>query len=116
MSHELSDKCLFVGLTSYETLGKELQTVNVTARENPNRDVVMDFSKVHMLTSSNLSNLMILHKLLEENDRRLILCNVSFQIKCEFTVCGLRELFHFAEDKFEAMTALEQAGPAPNPA
>ncbi len=110
MIHELSDECLFVGLTDYAMLGKELKTVNETLRENPNRDVIMDFSKVYMLTSSNLSNLMILRRLLEENGRRLVLCNVSFQIKCEFTVCGLREIFDFADDKFEALAVLAHSG------
>lgn len=110
MIHELSDECLFVGLTSYETLGKELRTINETVRKNPDRDVIVDFSTVHMLTSANLSNLMILHHLLEENGRMLVLCNVSFEIKCEFTVCGLRDVFHFADDKFEAMAALGRSG------
>jgi len=110
MIHELSDECLFVGLTDYATLGKELKTVNETVRKDPKRDVIMDFSKVYMLTSSNLSNLMILRRLLEENGHRLVLCNVSFEIKCEFTVCGLRDVFHFADDKFEALAVLGRSG------
>jgi anti-anti-sigma factor len=108
MIHELSDECLFVGLTDYSTLGQELQHVNGVLEENPKRHVIMDFSKIQMLTSSNLSNLMILHNMLKENGYRLVLCNVSFQIKCEFTVCGLRDAFHFANDKFKAMAQLGQ--------
>jgi anti-anti-sigma regulatory factor len=108
MIHELSDECLFVGLTDYETLGPELRHTNEMLEENPKRNVIMDFSKIQMLTSSNLSNLMILNNMLTENGYRLILCNVSFQIKCEFTVCGLRDVFYFADDKFEAMARLRQ--------
>ena len=109
MIHELSDDCLFVGLTDYATLGKELRHINDVLESNPDHNVIMDFSKVQMLTSSNLSNLMILHNLLQNSGHQLILCNVSFQVKCEFTVCGLREVFHFAEDKFQAMAQLGQS-------
>jgi anti-anti-sigma regulatory factor len=106
MIHELSDDCLFVGLTDYETLGGELQHINEVIEANPNRHVIIDFSKVQMLTSSHMSNLMILRDILEENGYRLILCSVSFQIKCEFTACGLKDVFVFVDDKFTAMAAL----------
>ena len=106
MIQKLSDGCLFIGLSDFEVLGKELQHVNETLQENPGQHVILDFSRVRMLTSPNLSNLMILRNLLEENGQTLILCNVSFQIKCVFTACGLREIFHFAEDKHSAMEML----------
>lgn len=108
MINELSDECLFIGFTECKALSKELQHVNETLQENPRRHVIMDLSRIRILTSSHISNLMILHNLLENNGYKLILCNVSFQIKCEFTVCGLRDMFHFVEDKYEAMEILEQ--------
>jgi anti-anti-sigma regulatory factor len=110
MIHELSDECLFVILTDYISMSKELQTINDTLQDKPDHDVIIDFSKVDMLTSSHLSNLMILKNLLEQNNRELILCHVSFQIKCEFTVCGLRDVFHFADDKYAALAILEKKG------
>jgi len=108
MIHELSDECLFVGLTGCEVLSKELRHVNETLEENSRRHVIMDLSRIRMLTSSHISNLMLLHNMLEQNGYKLILCHVSFQVKCEFTVCGLRDMFHFAEDKYEAMEKLAQ--------
>ena len=66
---------------------------------------ILEFSNVEMLTSSHISNLMILNNLLE--GRKLILCNVPFQVKCVFTVCGLREVFNFADDKSAAMAFLQ---------
>jgi anti-anti-sigma regulatory factor len=108
MIHELSDECLFVGLTDYTTLSKELRQVNEVIENNPRRHVIMDFSKIHMLMSPHLSNLLILQKLLEENGRVLVLCNVSFEIKCEFTACGLRDIFNFADDKYAAMEKIGQ--------
>ena len=108
MIHELSDECLFVGLTGCEALSKELKHVNETLEKNPRHHVIMDLSKIPMLTSSHLSNLMLLHNLLEQNGYKLVLCHVSFQVKCEFTVCGLRDIFHFADDKYQALDMLEQ--------
>jgi anti-anti-sigma factor len=108
MIQELSDECLFVGLTGCEVLSKELKHVNEMLEKNPRHHVIMDLSRIPMLTSSHLSNLMLLHKLLEQNGYKLVLCQVSFQVKCEFTVCGLKEIFHFVEDKYEALDMLEQ--------
>ena len=108
MIYELSDDCVFVILTDYTSMGKELQIINDTLQDSPDRNVIIDFSKVQMLTSSHLSNLMILRDLLERNGHKLILCNVSFQIKCEFTVSGLRDIFDFADDKYAAMAVLEK--------
>lgn len=110
MIHELSDECIFVILTDYASMGKELQIINDTLQDSPDRNVIIDFSKVQMLTSSHLSNLMILKDLLERNGRKLFLCHVSFQIKCEFTVCGLRDVFDFADDKYAAQAVLEKIG------
>ncbi len=108
MIHELSDECLFVGLTGCEVLSKELKHVNETLEKKTKHHVIMDLSRIRMLTSSHISNLMLLHNLLEQHGYKLVLCHVSFQVKCEFTVCGLKETFHFAEDKYEAMDKLEQ--------
>ena len=108
MIHELSDECLFIGLTGCEVLSKELKLVNETLEKNPQHHLIMDLSRIPMLTSSHISNLMLLHNLLEKNGYKLVLCNVSFQVKCEFTVCGLRDIFLFADDKYEAMDLLEQ--------
>jgi anti-anti-sigma factor len=108
MIYELSDEYLFVGLTGCDMLNKELKHVNETLEKNPRHHVIMDLSRITMLTSSHISNLILLHNLLEQNGRRLVLCQVSFQVKCEFTVCGLRDIFHFAEDKYEALDKLSQ--------
>jgi anti-anti-sigma factor len=108
MIHELSDECLFVGLSGCEVLSNELNHVNETLEKDPQHHVIMDLSRIRMLTSSHISNLILLHNLLKQNGYKLVLCQVSFQVKCEFTVCGLRDIFHFAEDKHEAMDLLAQ--------
>ena len=106
MIRELSDDCLFVLPNDFNSLSMELRCVNETVTGEQDRDVILDLSLVEMLTSSHLSNLLILKELLEKNGRRLVLCNVNFQTKCEFTACGLRDAFRFADDKPAALAIL----------
>lgn len=99
----LSEDILFVTLPSWREIGDELTAVNDIVVEQKNYDVIIDFSMVQVITSVNISNLIILHQLLEANGRRLILCNVCFLTKCIFRVTGLANFFNFAVDKSAAL-------------
>ena len=55
----------------------ELKAVNETVSKKSNRDVIIDFSRVEIINSSNISNLLILRNLLQNSGHRLILCNVA---------------------------------------
>ena len=107
MIHKLSDDCLFVGLVEYSKISELLQSIQELVREEPHINVIVDLSRVPLLTSIHLSCLLQLRDMLVQNGKKLILCNVPFQIKCEFTVCDLREVFEFAEDKFSAVETLQ---------
>jgi len=87
-------------------IADELKGLNETVAQNPDCDVVIDFSIVEVLSSSSLSNLLILRGMLEERGRSLILCNVSVITKCIFRVAGLDEVFDFADDKPTAVAAI----------
>lgn len=87
-------------------IAEELRQVNEIIGENPGCDVIIDFLSVEAITSSSLSNLLILRALLAEEGNRLVLCNVSFITKCVFNVAGLVELFEFAADKPAATAAV----------
>lgn len=80
----------------------ELQAVNKTVSKRCDFDVIIDFSRVEILTSSSLSNLMILQRWLRGCGHKLTLCNVGFATKCIFTQTGLDAFFGFADDKFAA--------------
>ena len=88
-------------------IAAELKAVNEAVGDNSNCDVIIDFSRVEVLTSSSLSNLLILHNLLTERGDRLILCNVSVITKFVFTVAGIDEVFDFANDKSDAVAAVQ---------
>ena len=107
----LSEDVLVVELPSKEPeIANELKTVNGTISDKRDCDVIIDFSGVEIITSSSISNLLILRNLLSEHGRRLILCNVAVVTKCIFTVAGLNDIFEFVNDQPTALAAVQHAG------
>jgi anti-anti-sigma factor len=105
-----SKNILFVDLPSKASqIENELKNLNEIVSTRSDCDVVIDFFRVEIITSSGISNLMILRKLMQEHDRQLILCNVSIMTKYIFTVTGLDKLFDFVDDRFTAMAAVQPA-------
>ncbi len=88
-------------------IADELKAVNEAAGANPACDVIINFAKVEIVTSSNLSNLLILRSILAERSHRLLLCNVSVITKCVFRVAGLDEIFEFAKDVPATVAAIQ---------
>jgi len=110
--HNPPENLIVVDLPSRESLiADELKAVNETAGTNPACDVIINFAKVEIVTSANLSNLLILRSILTEHGHRLLLCNVSVITKCVFRVAGLDEVFEFAPDIPAAVAALQQTIP-----
>ncbi|MHC4075457.1 MAG: STAS domain-containing protein, partial [Planctomycetota bacterium] len=70
-------------------------------------DVVVDFSSVDIVTSSSLSKLLKLRKLLADCSHKLVFCNVAAATKGIFTVTGLDGIFEVVEDKFVALAGLQ---------
>jgi len=90
-------------------LAQELKAVNETISRESNHDVIIDFSRVEIINSSNISNLLIMHNLLQDSGHRLIFCNVATVTKCIFVVAGLDKVFDFANDQQAALKAIQNA-------
>jgi len=84
----------------------ELKNLNETISNNDQFDVIIDFSKVEIINSWNISNILILRDILEDAGRKLILCNISTVTKCIFVVAGLSDIFTFTDDKSDALAAI----------
>ncbi len=84
----------------------ELKNLNETINNNDQFDVIVDFSKVEIINSWNISNLLILRDMLENAGRKLILCNISTITKCIFVVAGLSEIFVFVDNMSAALAAI----------
>jgi anti-anti-sigma factor len=84
----------------------ELKTVADIVEYRRDCDVVLDFSKVDIITSPSLSKLLKMRQTLLDVGHRLILCSVHPFTRSAFMVTGLDGLFECAEDKAEAMSVL----------
>jgi len=113
-TQNFSEDVLFVDLPRNTLqIENELKNLNETVSTRSDCDVVIDFFRVEIITSSSISNLLILRKLLQEHGRQLILCNVAIMTKYIFTVAGLDKIFDFVDDRLSAMAAVqcdEQSG------
>ena len=105
----LSKDVLLVELPSKSPkITRELKAVNETVSKKGSCDIIIDFSGVEIINSANISNLLILHNLLQKSGHRLILCNVATVTKCIFVVAGLNEVFEFADDRSSALATVQQ--------
>jgi len=95
-------------------LSKQLQELNGMISQRWNYDLLVDFSQVEVINSSNLSNLMILDNWVRGCGHRLILFNLNFSTKCLFKTAGLESKFEIANDKTSALHILEQTHPINN--
>ena len=102
-----SEEILLVELPQEPELGDELKTVTEMVRDRGDCDVVVDFSSVDIVTSSSLSKLLRLRKLLVDCRHRLVFCNVAPATKGIFTVTGLDGIFELVDDKFVALAGLQ---------
>lgn len=102
-----SDEIILVDLPGEPEMGEELLAVTEMVRNRGDCDVVIDFSEVDIITSSSLSKLLRLRKLLADCEHKLIFCNVAPATRGVFTVTGLTDVFEFVEDKFVALASLQ---------
>jgi anti-anti-sigma factor len=102
-----SEDIVLVDLPQEPDIGEELKTVTEIARDRGDCEVVIDFSRVDIITSSSLSKLLKLRKLLGDCGHRLIFCSVAPATRGIFTVTGLDGIFEIADDKFVALASLQ---------
>jgi len=97
---------IVVDLPEQPQYGDELEEVNGLLSETVDRDVVIDFANVQMLTSETICGLMILERLLRGAGRQLVLCSLPSAIKQIFVRTGLVSIFQFADDELMALSYL----------
>lgn len=102
-----SEDIVLVDLPQEPELGDELKTTTEVVRDRGDCEVVVDFSKVDIITSSSLSKLLKLRKLLSDCGHRLVFCSVAPATKGIFTITGLDGIFEIVDDKFVALASLQ---------
>jgi anti-anti-sigma regulatory factor len=99
----ISDDIFLITLPEQPQNGNEFDLINKMLSETVDRDVVMNFCKVQMLTSATICGLMILDRLLRGSGRQLVMCNVPSEIKQVFSRTGLMSVFEFSDDQEGAL-------------
>jgi anti-anti-sigma factor len=102
-----SDDIILVDLPREPRMRSELKTLVEIVRDRGDCDVVIDFSSVDIMTSTSISGLLRLRKLLADCGHRLIFCNVPPSTRGVFSVVGLDEVFEFTDDKYAALATLQ---------
>ena len=102
-----SENIVLVDLPQEPQMVDELKTVTEIVRDRGDCDVVLDFSSVDIVTSSSLSKLLKLRKLLADCGHRLVFCGVAAATKGIFTITGLDGIFELVDDKFVALAGLQ---------
>ena len=105
-----SEDILLMDLPPEPEMGDELKTLIAMVRDRGDCDVVIDFSNVDIVTSSSLSKLLKLRKMLGDCGHRLLFCSVAAATKGIFTVTGLDGIFEITADKFVALASLQMIG------
>jgi anti-sigma B factor antagonist len=71
-------------------------------------DLVLDFSSVSYLNSSNIAKLLKLRKLVVLNhQRKLMLCSINSHVWGVFLITGLERLFEFSDSVALGLTSIQ---------
>lgn len=105
-----SDDITVAELSDDPQFTDELTMLTESLEKSP-RHVVLNFSAVGFINSSNVAKLLRLRKVTMQQQRRLIFCEVNNQVWGIFLVTGLDKIFDFTNDIATALASV-QLGPA----
>ena len=109
-----SDRIVIVHLCGEPQFTDDLQTIQEMTSQRT-FDVVLDFSGLRSLNSSQIARLLKLRKTMASLGNRLMLCCVDPQVWSVFLVTGLDKIFEFSDAVPLALAGLQltqQADPA----
>jgi anti-anti-sigma factor len=108
MATDWSDDIVITDLADEPALSEELNTIierTGTGAKTPN--IVLNLANVSYLNSSNIAQLLRLHRTLKESGKHLKLCNVADEVWSVLLVTGLDKYFEFAPDTMTALAGLQ---------
>jgi len=105
-AQDWSENIVVADLQNDPDLSDELTALADRLEKDP-KDVVLNFTQVKFLNSSNISRLLRLRKVLIDRERRLCLCQIPIQVWGVFLLTGLDTLFDVAEDTASALASIQ---------
>jgi anti-anti-sigma factor len=110
---DLSENILLLEASPEPSFNEELaKTIDIVRERGECCDLVIDFTKVDIVTSSSLSKLLKLRKLLLDVNHTLVLCSVARATKGIFSVTALDSVFTMAPDKACAINEINKNQPS----
>ena len=106
-----SEDITVVALADDPEFTDDLAGLTEQLEEKPT-DVVLNFSAVGFVNSSNVARILRLRKAVLGAGRRLMLCDVNTQVWGVFLVTGLDKIFEFTNDIATALATLQLANGA----
>lgn len=110
MTTDWSDNIILAHLSDEPALSEELNSIadRIASTEDEQKPhVVLDFSRVTYINSSNVSQLLRLRKLLDAAGHELRLCGLTDDVWSVLIVTGLDRLFRFEPDTLTALAGLQ---------
>lgn len=110
MPKEWSDRILISDLADEPALSEELAAMHDRVADAPDgeaRDVVLNFSAVTFLNSSNIAQLLKLRATLQERNGRLMCCSLGDQVWSVMLLTGLDKVLNFAPNPASAIASLQ---------
>lgn len=110
MATQWSDSIVVSDLEDEPALSEELSALfDRASKSSPDKvpNVVLNFSRVTYISSSNLAQLLRLRKHLAEASRQIRICCVSDEVWSVLMVTGLDKVFRFSPDVMTALAGLQ---------
>lgn len=105
---EWSESIVVADLQDDPQFTDDINTLLDAVESRPEVDVVLNFSGVTFLNSSNIAKLLKLRKMLSVNHgRKLKLCGITTHVWGVFLVTGLDKIFEFADDVASGLASLQ---------
>ena len=102
-----SDNILIVELQDDPAFTDDLTALVDEVNSKKDVDVVLNFTGVRYLNSSNIAKLLKLRKKLTGNRRRLVLCGINTKAWGLFLVTGLDKVFEFADNVATGLASVQ---------
>ena len=118
MAIDWADNIVLAQLSDEPSLSEELATLydrlEATAEDedHPIPHVVLDFSAVSYINSSNIAQMLRLSKKLGGLNRSLRLCTLSDEVWSVMMVTGLDKVFRYAPDTMTALASIQIEEPS----
>lgn len=102
-----SDNIVVVELQDDPPFSDDMTALFDHLEKNPTLDVVLNFTAVKYLNSSNLAKLLKLRKKLQTTKHRLVLCGIDTNVWGLFLVTGLDKVFGFTDSLPTALASVQ---------